>query len=208
MIQIIPINRNLCRVSFGPCADTVIGVIWFSIMMSMLTGCQGFAPRADPGTVKIDHIKYDNQGEIKSRTKVDARNDQDSKEGFDVTMTRDGDVGAGTSGSKDAVQAEGSNGALWFFGGITLIIIGLASVFGKTLSRFIPGLWVLPRGPSWAIVAGGIGCICVPYMNEVVGFLVICGILAGAYFLSVQHNVQAKDRFAKPGEETETPKGK
>ena len=186
----------------------MVAIAVLATLVAFSSGCQGFAPRADPGTVKIDHIKYDNQGEIKSRTKVDARNDQDSKEGFDVTMTRDGDVGAGTSGSKDAVQVEGSSGALWFFGGITLIIIGLASVFGKTLSRFIPGLWVLPRGPSWGVVAAGIACICVPYMNEIVGFLVICGILAGVYFLSVQHNVQAKDKFAKPEEETETPKGK
>lgn len=173
---------------------SVLLTIFTLIIVVLCSGCSAlnFAPRADPGTANIEHKEYDSQGNVISSTTFDGKNDEDSGKGWGVVFARKG-ISVSTSGSKDAVEGE-PNWILFQIGGVILALIGLASVFGKTLSGWMPGLMILPRGPSWMMVMAGGGCFCAPYMDEIMIFVAIAVVLGAGYLLSTQSNHQANGK--------------
>lgn len=163
-------------------------IIFLAFAIS-IAGCSGQAKRAEPGTASISHKTYDENGNLQSSTDIEVVNDEDSKNGFGVSMNEK-EVNVDSSGSKDAVFDE-SNKFLWFIGiGSILIVTGTASLISKSFGNIVPGLSLIPRGPSWIMIFAGIGLVCAQWMSLVVALFTVVGVCVAGYLLSVQHNVQ------------------
>lgn len=182
-------------------ADILKDAIIYSIlilMAFMMCSCTGaFAPRADPGTATMYRYEYDKTGDITSSTRVNVTNDEDSKEGFSVSLDKEG-ARAGTSGSKDAVQTKNTSAFFWLtvMGSIS-IVIGAVTLLSRTLGNFIPSLSFIPRSGSWLLILTGIGLVCAKWMGVLVGGIVVLGIIGAVFFLGLQSNVQV-NRKHKP----------